>query len=159
MPSKQRRIVLDACCLLAVLLGEERDNRCQRVEAVLSRHGNELEVMVPAIAQLEVLGKAQKGKDGSTGHTAEQREVAFKAAKKWIEDQSFLTANLDIPVMDRALRLMVPYGLKGADASIVAVALLHEAEVLYSFDKEVLNIGDSIDGLKVMEPSESERLF
>ncbi|SFE54409.1 PIN domain-containing protein [Actinopolyspora alba] len=60
--------------------------------------------------------------------------------------------SIDQRVARRAAELAPEHDLKGFDASILAAAELARCETLYTWDNDLLKIGDKISGLTVCEP-------
>lgn len=53
---------------------------------------------------------------------------------------------------------MYDYGLRGMDASILALANVHGIKTVYTFDKDMIKAGEKIPGLKVSEPPACTKL-
>ncbi|WP_192497059.1 type II toxin-antitoxin system VapC family toxin [Gulosibacter chungangensis] len=146
-------VVVDSSCFLAYLLDEDRgENRADRATYLFAGHNRDHIVIMPAIARLETFGKVQKGPNGADGNNRERMESNLAAARNWLDNAEFLIGMFDDVVADRAIDLMPEFGLKGMDASILALAMIHGATKLYTFDRDLLRVGVSVPGLSVEWP-------
>ena len=151
--------ILDSCCVVAFLIDESKDNKADRVQALLEGHGKDWEIVIPTVVYLETLGKSQMGLNGGYGAKPAARRKALKAARAWVDSQSFMFAELDPLVIRNALDIMDAWGLNGVDAAIVATAQVYEVSKVYTFDDAMLRISTDIPGIEVIAPPEPNMLF
>ncbi|MGJ9405283.1 type II toxin-antitoxin system VapC family toxin [Nesterenkonia aurantiaca] len=149
------KYVVDSSCLISYLTDECPD-RVRRVRAILEDAEEGLcELIVPTVAELEVLGKTpQKLSNGVQG----ERRIKLAEARAWFLSRPFLVAELDAWTVHAAHNLMDSHSLAGIDAAIVATAVVWKAERVFTFDDQMLNVRDHIDGLEVMFPPEPSTL-
>lgn len=151
-------VVLDTCCYFHFFTCQDSE-AADRVVALVEGHQKEHLIVVPSVVELETFGQVQKGINGHDGAVPERRQAKLAEARAWFADQQFMTAELDPRVVGIAMRVMHEYGLKGMDASIVATAIAHDAEALYTYDRLMLKVADKISGLVVDKPPPTDKLF
>ncbi|WP_157734741.1 type II toxin-antitoxin system VapC family toxin [Actinopolyspora erythraea] len=145
------RVAVDTCVIIATLL--EPDPHQQRQEPskwVFEQHNLAHTVVLPSIVAPELLGAGSiRGSHGGK-HERAQR---IQDAQRWlISSREFVFVSIDQRVARRAAELALEHDLKGTDASILAAAELARCETLYTWDNDLLKIGDRISGLTVCEP-------
>lgn len=151
-------VVVDSCCFVEFLTAEDPD-KADRVGDILEEHGKTFNVVMPSVVYLETLGKSQMGAKGATGSNHQLRQKEFERAREWVDSQDYMMAELDPLVSSYALDLMYQHGVHGIDASILAIAEIYDAEVLYTFDQKMLKAGIPVSNVNVQEPPQPTKLF
>lgn len=61
-------------------------------------------------------------------------------------------AEITHSLAEEAADLAINHQLRGVDACILAVAVRYECPVLYTWDRDLLKLGDRVAGVKVQQP-------
>lgn len=130
-------VVADSSCFIDFFTNHD-DDRAQRVAEILQEHNKTIQIILPIVVYLETLGRGQMGKGGISGGDTTARQKAFDNMRDWIESQDYVIASLDDIVVIRAIDFMYDYGLRGMDASILALANVHGIKTVYTFDKDMI---------------------
>ena len=141
MASLPKRVCWDACAWIALIQKEkiqldggaieDREQMCRSV-VELAKQGK-LEIAVSTLCLVEVC------KDGSGGGNADKLADFF-------ETDYVLMVSLDRFVAEQARKLMqAGHGLKPADASHVATALISSVDEMHTFDKKLLGLSGKIE--------------
>jgi predicted nucleic acid-binding protein len=129
-----KRVVVDTCVILDMLLDEDAD-LAARAEYLLAGHGSRHTVVLPAIVIPEIAGASSVR---GTQLQPEERARRVKAAEEWIRGNKFIVAELSERTARRAADLAVAYSLKGADAAVLATADESGCARLYTRDGNLL---------------------
>ena len=107
------------------------------------------ELVVPVIVIAEVAGCGQvRG-----NHLSRQvRRDRIRLVTDWIQRGSFVPADITLDVAIRAAELAIEFQLSGADATVLAVAEMHDCACLFTWDAGLLKVGDELASLKVLRP-------
>lgn len=149
-------VVVDTC-LYIHLLTNQNPSLAERTQGVLDDNNQNHRVLLPAIVRAEAVGVARSHALGKRD-TPTKRRKAAEVAIEFFESQDFVFAELDERLIEIAEKLIPEYGLRGADASILATAIAHDAQFLYTQDRQLLKVKDKIPNLRVQEPPEPNHL-
>lgn len=153
MAKSERRVAVDSCVIVNVLTGGgQHDDPAwlPASESVLrAAESGKFTMTVSVVTVAEVFG------DGGTrgDHLSPRdRRANVQAARKWLSNGPFRIVEAERTLAEEAAQLAVEHQLKGADAIILASALRAGADALCTWDKGLLKIGASIEGLRVLTP-------
>jgi predicted nucleic acid-binding protein len=84
---------------------------------------------------------------------APQNENVSRAFDQYLDRYLFIFVNLDRPIAKRARMFVERFEhLKGRDAVHLATALHAKADVLHTFDKDLLRIASQVDEIRICKP-------
>ncbi|MGV9189158.1 type II toxin-antitoxin system VapC family toxin [Arcanobacterium canis] len=146
-------IILDSCLYITYMRNDDND-LAGRVQALLEDNKTKHQIILPTIVYLEVLGVIR----GKVKQVNEEMQAAVEEACQFFNKQQLLPAELDLYTARLATDLIPRFQLKGPDAAILATAQAWEARRLYTNDNDLLKIGQSVPGVSIMRPPESDKL-
>lgn len=82
----------------------------------------------------------------------DERTRRIDEAQKWFAKRPYMLVAIDQRVSWRAFTLATEYDLSGSDACILAAAEFASCEILYTWDKGLLKVGDQLGSIAVCEP-------
>lgn len=150
--SKQRhfRYAWDTSVILGWLNRETSAPQAD-IEAVLAEiHANRATLIMSVVTHMEIL---------ETKHSQKQQE----AWEGFLKRSSVLRVDVTFPIADKAKQirergLAVPKSrqrkIKVPDATVIATAIIQQADVLHSLDTDLINLSGSavVDGLRITLP-------
>lgn len=151
----RKRIAVDSCVFVNVLIGGEPNNpeRYPAGVALLrAAEQGQFDVYISAVTVAEVCGAGEvRG-----AHVEKARRAANVAsARQWIADGRFHVVELDHSLARIAGELAIEHQLKGPDAVVLASALRAKADTLYTWDDHLLNVDGRMEGSRVTTPSKA----
>lgn len=141
---------IDTCVILDHLVGSDLRFQ-QNATWTLRQHGQRFNLVIPAIVLAELPGTGAVGGDQGG---AQQRTERVAKAYTWIHSSGYLVADLTERVAHQAGYLAGEHKLKGADASVLASALMWNCAYLFTRDSSLLKLAGTFEGLLIVEPPE-----
>ncbi|WP_290259002.1 PIN domain-containing protein [Corynebacterium felinum] len=117
------------------------------VAALIDGNGKDHTIVMPTAIYVELLG-ILRGK----GRTPALEAKSVNKAVEFLEEVDFLFADLDEHVVDEAVPLIAKHHLTGIDASLLATASLFDVRKVYTIDRGLLKVANSIPGVSVELP-------
>lgn len=138
---KAQTVVVDTCVILSALMGDSENDPHPKFEASvdeLARGEDESsQLVLPAMVMAELHGTSALG---GGDIPPEQRLRNFNRVREYIHNTTFIPAELDWRTAEIAGNLAFDHMLKPGDAVIAATALVIGADVLITWDKELLRL-------------------
>lgn len=151
MARTEPRRAIDTCVLLNVMTngGEDDASWLPRSKKVLEAAiQGQYKLALSAYVIPELAGNGKIRGDHLPSLVRKQR-VAL--TREWITNAGFLIVEIDGRVATQAADLAITRQLRGGDAVILASALQAKADVLYTWDTDLLKLNGAYD-LEISEP-------
>jgi predicted nucleic acid-binding protein len=114
-----KRVVVDTSVVLDLLINVD-DDLASRAQYLLDGHGDRHTIVLPAIVIPE--GIAGAGNVRGDHLPSAVRKERINAAMAWIRSSNYVVAELSERTAHRAAEIGVSFGVKGADATVLATA-------------------------------------
>jgi predicted nucleic acid-binding protein len=144
--SSERKLYWDSDVCIDLI--ERTPQRIHRLEPIVrAAERGELIIVISAFTEIEVV------KLKNLGLLDEQTEQLIA---EWFENDYISVRNVDRFVAEKARPIVRKCGIKPADATHIATAILMGAEVMHTFDDKLIKLSKlvDIDELEIREPPE-----
>lgn len=141
-------IYWDACVFHALFGKENTVESCKRIER--AAQDAQVQIYTSAVTFVECVWlKTETDPTGNLNKLSPKHEEVIAG---YFQRSYIFVINCDRNIAEAARRLLWEHPLKPKDAIHVASAIAQQADVLHSFDNDLVRLNGKISGLKILRP-------